>query len=41
MGIKGVNNKIKSNSFDDSEKFWSNNVSAYYMKKSDGKKGII
>ena len=41
MGIKGVNNKIKSNSFDDSEKFWSNNVSAYYMKKSDGKKGIF
>lgn len=29
MGIKGVSNKIKSNSFDDTEKFWSNNISTY------------
>lgn len=33
MGIKGVSNKIKSNSFDDSIKFWSNNISNYMREE--------
>ncbi len=33
MGVKGSNSKIKSNSFDDTDKFWTmSNHAAYYMK---------